>query len=123
MDPIRALAELKALAGVKRDADVAVLHRLRAEIRALERQIQMLDQASIDWLAGEGGPTAYQMSGRDGLWNLWRVDRTREIRMRIAQLSADLERQGQVARRSVGKHQVVEKLLERHGQAPKSRGY
>ncbi len=123
MDQFEALARLQDLAEVKRDADVAVLQKLRAEIRALERQVYMLDQASIDWLAGEGEPTAYQRSGRDGLWDMWRQDRAREIWMRIAQLRADVERHGQVTRKSVGKHQVVGKLLERHGQDAKPRGY
>ncbi|WP_108257765.1 hypothetical protein [Mangrovicoccus ximenensis] len=122
MDPIEALSQLKALAGVKRDADVAAMQRLRAEIAALEQQIRMLDQISIDWLSGQGEPTAYQLAGRDGLWDAWRTGRAREIRQRIAQLSADLEQQGQVARQSVGKHQVVDKLLERHGAARKRRG-
>ncbi|MBE3640215.1 hypothetical protein [Mangrovicoccus algicola] len=122
MDRPRALARLHALAAMRRDADVARLERLRAEIRVLESQIDMLDGASVDRLGAEPTPSAYQMAGRDGLWDMWRTDRVKEIRQRIASLSADRERQGQAARLSVGRHQVLGKLAARHAPGAKPDG-
>ncbi len=98
------------------------MERLRAEIRALEGQIEALDEASVDWLSAQDAATAYQRAGRDGVWDMWRVGRTRELGMRIAQLRADLERQSLATRRSVGRHQAIAKLVERHGPGPGRRG-
>ena len=120
---VRALGQLRGLAEVKRDADIAEMERLRMGIRAMESQIEQLEQASIDVLAATEAPTAYQRSGKDALWDAWRLSRVRDLTMQLAGLRADLERQGQIARRSVGRHQVIGRLLERHGPGSKPRGY
>lgn len=114
MDQIKRLAQLRHLAGAKRDADVAVLERLRAQLRAVEMQIDRLEQVAVDERSGGAQtPTAFEYAGRDGLWDVWRMGRIRELMRKSAQVRADIEQQTVAARVSVGKHQVMGKLIER----------
>lgn len=114
MDQAKRLSQLHLLAGARRDADVAVLDRLRVQLRAVEMQISRLEEAAVeDRPIDQESPTAYQVSGRDALWDAWRLGRIRELMQKSAQVHADIERQTVDARRSVGKHQVIGKLIER----------
>lgn len=114
MDQTKRLSQLHLLAGARRDADVAVLERLRVQLRAVEMQITRLEDAAVEHRPEDQvDPTAYQLAGRDSLWDAWRLSRIRELMQKSAQIRADIERQTMDARRSVGKHQVIGKLIER----------
>lgn len=58
------------------------------------------------------------MSGRDALWDVWRLGRVRELAQKSARIRAEIERQSVQARRAVGKHQVIGKLIERMAVPP-----
>lgn len=113
MDQIKQLKQLRHLAGVKRDVDVAQLERLKVQLRAVEMQIDRLEQAAVESDPDPEQPSPFKYSGRDALWDAWRLSRIRELAQKSARIRADIEQQTVKARRSVGKHQVLGKLVER----------
>ena len=113
MRQIDRLRQLQHLAGARRDADVAVLERLKVQLRAVEMQIERLENAAVEMpCADTEGPSAFQFSGRDALWDAWRQGRLRELSQKAARVRADIEQQTVKARRSVGKDQVLGKLVK-----------
>jgi len=109
----RRLQELERLAELRRTVETGRLERLRASIRALEAQIDALEEATLRGYDTEFAPTPYQLSGRAVSWEAWRTLRARDLSMQIARLKAEEQAQMRLARVAIGTHLVVGKLRER----------
>ncbi len=113
LDRSEQFRQLARLAEIRRDAESAQLEQLRTRLRAIELQIAQLEGLAVEDLADTQSPSAFQMSGRERVWDVWRSSRQRELSLQAATARADIERQLQDVRRAFGRHQVLDSLTDR----------
>lgn len=81
------LGHLAILAQLKHDRDLAVLQKLQQRQNDLQRAITMLDSTaqSID--------AHMRLAQRDGVWRMWALDKSKQLKQHLAQCLAAQEQQ------------------------------
>lgn len=103
------LRDLAALAALMRDDALAELSRRSGLRRRAEAQLAALREAQSRGLAG-AGPDAAHRAGADAPWLTWSGQAIRSAAAVAAQAAARVEDQKAVARREVGRADVLRQL-------------
>jgi hypothetical protein len=108
------LLRLKAIVDMKRDADLQDVSRIGAQMAALQADIDQI-RAHARARAASTDLDASRLSGADVRWRQFADQQLRTLQQRRAGLAAAREGYLGVARKSFGRAEALQSLLDRTG--------
>lgn len=98
------LDHLIILAKIKHDRDLTVMQKLQQRQNDLQQAITTLDSGaqSID--------TKMRLAQRDGVWRIWALDKTKQLKVNLAQCLAAKEQQKSHSRISAARLEAIKRM-------------
>lgn len=111
------LDHLIKLAQLKHDRDLSVLQKLQQRQTDLQQAIATLDSTA------QGIDPKMRLAQRDGVWRIWALDKTKQLKLHLAQCLAAQDQQKSRSRHSAARLSAIEQMqhAKQHEQAKQRR--